>query len=168
MKQERQREEEEYGYNLTRQRKIENDRWEDEKSEREKILTAKEEAANNMFAEAEARLDELEELREKVAEIPELIANAEKEAKELGQKEAAKEYGYKKTMYEKEKEYEIAKLEDKVSMLEEKLGLEESKTATLQSKLDDAYSRMNALASETVKANGAVRIVSSGTTPASK
>lgn len=168
VKQERQREEEEYGYNLTRQRKIENDKWEDEKAEREKVLNAKEEAADNMFVEAESKLDELERLREKVAEIPELIANAEKEAKELGQKEAAKEYGYKKTMYEKEKAYEIAKLEDKVSMLEEKLGLEESKTATLQSKLDDAYSRMNALASETVKANGAVRIVSSGTTPAPK
>lgn len=168
VKQERQREEEEYGYNLTRQRKIENDRWEDEKSEREKILTAKEEAANNMFAEAEARLDELEELREKVAEIPELIANAEKEAKELGQKEAAKECGYKKTMYEKEKEYEIAKLEDKASMLEEKLALEESKVVALQEKLDEAYSKMNTLASDTVKANGAVRIVSSGTTPASK
>ena len=168
VKQERQREEEEYGYNLTRQRKIENDKWEDEKAEREKVLNAKEEAADNMFVEAESKLDELERLREKVAEIPELIANAEKEAKELGQKEAAKEYGYKKTMYEKEKEYEIAKLEDKVSMLEEKLGLEESKTATLQSKLDDAYTKMNTLASETVKANGAVRIVSSGTIPASK
>lgn len=168
VKQERQREEEEYGYNLTRQRKIENDKWEDEKAEREKVLNAKEEAADNMFVEAESKLDELERLREKVAEIPELIANAENEAKELGQKEAAKEYGYKKTMYEKEKEYEIAKLEDKVSMLEEKLEQEESKTTTLQSKLDDAYTKMNTLASETVKANGAVRIVSSGTTPASK
>ena len=168
VKQERQREEEEYGYNLTRQRKIENDRWEDEKAEREKALNAKEEAADNMFTEAESKLDELEGLREKVAEIPELIANAEKEAKELGQKEAAKEYGYKKTMYEKEKEYEIAKLEDKVSMLEEKLGLEESKVVALQEKLDEAYSKMNTLASDTVKANGAVRIVSSGTTPASK
>lgn len=166
--QERQREEEEYNYNLKRQRKIENDKWEDEKAEREKVLNAKEEAADNMYAEAESKLDELEELREKVAEIPVLIANAEKEAKEAGQKEAAKEYGYKKTMYEKEKEYEIAKLEDQVSMLKEKLEQEESKTITLQSKLDDAYSRMNTLASETVKANGAVRIVSSGTTPVSK
>ena len=166
--QERQREEEEYNYNLKRQRKIENDKWEDEKAEREKVLNAKEEAADNMYAEAESKLDELEELREKVAEIPVLIANAEKEAKEAGQKESAKEYGYKKTMYEKEKEYEIAKLEDKVSMLEEKLEQEESKTTTLQSKLDDAYTKMNTLASETVKANGAVRIVSSGTTPASK
>lgn len=166
--QERQREEEEYNYNLKRQRKIENDKWEDEKAEREKVLNAKEEAADNMYAEAESKLDELEELREKVAEIPVLIANAEKEAKEIGQKEAAKEYGYKKTMYEKEKEYEIAKLEDQVSMLKEKLEQEESKTITLQSKLDDAYSRMNTLASETVKANGAVRIVSSGANPVSK
>lgn len=165
---ERKREEEEYAYNLKRQRKIENDAWEDEKAEREKILNDKEAAADNMFAEAEAKLDELEELREKVAEIPTLIANAEKEGREAGQKEAAKEYGYKKTMYEKEKEYEIGKLEDKVSMLEEKLAQEESKAVALQEKLDEAYSKMNTLASDTVKANGAVRIMSPGTSTTSK
>lgn len=165
---ERKREEEEYAYNLKRQRKIENDAWEDEKAVREKTLNDKEIAANNMFVEAESKLDELEELREKVAEIPTLIANAEKEGKEAGQKEAAKEYGYKKTMYEKEKEYEIGKLEDKVSMLEEKLAQEESKTVALQEKLDEAYSKMNTLASDTVKANGAVRIMSPGTSATSK
>lgn len=165
---ERKREEEEYAYNLKRQRKIENDAWEDEKAEREKILNDKEAAADNMFAEAEAKLDELEELREKVAEIPNLIANAEKEGREAGQKEAAKEYGYKKTKYEKEKEYEIGKLEDKASMLEEKLAQEESKAVALQEKLDEAYSKMNTLASDTVKANGAVRIMSPGTSATSK
>lgn len=165
---ERKREEEEYAYNLKRQRKIENDAWEDEKAVREKTLNDKEIAANNMFVEAESKLDELEELREKVAEIPTLIANAEKEGKEAGQKEAAKEYGYKKTMYEKEKEYEIGKLEDKVSMLEEKLAQEESKTVALQEKLDEAYSKMNTLASDTVKANGTVHIMSPGTSSTSK
>lgn len=165
---ERKREEEEYTYNLKRQRKIENDAWEDEKAEREKILNDKEAAANNMFTEAESKLDELEELREKVAEIPTLIANAEKEGTEAGQKEAAKEYGYKKTMYEKEKEYEIGNLEDKVFILEEKLAQEESKTVALQEKLDEAYSKMNTLASETVKANGAVRIMSPVTSATSK
>lgn len=165
---ERKREEEEYAYNLKRQRKIENDAWEDEKAEREKILNDKEAAADNMFAEAEAKLDELEELREKVAEIPNLIANAEKEGREAGQKEADKEYDYKKTMYEKEKEYKIGKLEDKASMLEEKLAQEESKAVALQEKLDEAYSKMNTLASDTVKANGAVRIMSPGTSATSK
>lgn len=165
---ERKREEEEYAYNLKRQRKIENDAWEDEKAEREKILNDKEAAADNMFAEAEAKLDELEELREKVAEIPTLVANAEKEGREAGQEEAAKEYGYEKTMYEKEKEYEIGKLEDKASMLEEKLAQEESKAVALQEKLDEAYSKMNTLASDTVKANGAVRIMSPGTSATSK
>lgn len=165
---ERKREEEEYAYNLKRQRKIENDEWEDEKAEREKTLSDKEIAANTMFAEAESKLDELEELREKVEEIPTLIENAEKEGREAGQKEAAKEYDYKKTMYEKEKEYEISKLEDRTAMLEEKLKSEEQKSAELQAKLDEAYTRMNTLASDTVKANGAVRIVSSGSNPTSK
>lgn len=168
VKLERSREEEEYAYNLKRQRKIENDKWEDEKAEREKALIVREEAAKEMFAEAEAKLDELEELREKVAEIPTLIEKAEEAAKEAGEKEAAKEYGYKKNLYEKEKGYEIDKLEDKVSMLEEKLALEERKTVALQEKLDEAYTKMNTLASETVKANGAVHVISSGVTTSSK
>ena len=71
-------------------------------------------------------------------------------------------------MYEKEKEYEIGKLEDKASMLEEKLAQEESKAVALQEKLDEAYSKMNTLASDTVKANGAVRIMSPGTSATSK
>lgn len=165
---ERKREEEEYNYNLKRQRKIENDEWEDEKTEREKAIAAREEQARTMFQDAEAKLDLVEELQEKVDEIPNMIEEAEKQAKETAYKEAAKEYSYKKTMYEKEKEYEISKLEDRAAMLEEKLKSEEQKSAELQAKLDEAYTRMNTLASDTVKANGAVRIVSSGSNPTSK
>lgn len=165
---ERKREEEEYNYNLKRQRKIENDEWEDEKTEREEAIAAREAQARTMFQDAEAKLDLVEELQETVDEIPNMIKEAEKQARETAQKEADKEYVYKKTMYEKEKEYEISKLEDRAAMLEEKLKSEEQKSAELQAKLDEAYTRMNTLASDTVKANGAVRIVSSGSNPTSK
>lgn len=165
---ERKREEEEYAYNLKRERKKENDAWEDEKAAREKEVAIKEANAEAMLAEAESKVEELQTLKEKVDQIPTLIAEAEARGQEAGEKAAGKEYGYKKTMYEKEKEYEIAKLQDQVDRLTEAKEDAETKAWQLQEKLDEAYAKMNALASDTVKANGAVKIVSSGSTQTSK
>lgn len=165
---ERKREEEEYAYRLQRERKKENDAWEDTKASREKEIAIKEANAEAMLAEAESKVEELESLREKVDQIPTLVAEAEARGQEAGEKAAGKEYGYKKTMYEKEKEYEIAKLQDQVDRLKEAKEDAETKAWQLQEKLDEAYAKMNTLASDTVKANGAVKIVSSGSTPSSK
>ena len=165
---ERKREEEEYAYNLKRERKKENDAWEDEKAAREKEVAIKEANAEAMLAEAESKVEELQTLKEKVDQIPTLIAEAEARGQEAGEKAAGKEYGYKKTMYEKEKEYEIGRLKDQVESLTQAKEDAETKAWQLQGKLDEAYAKMNTLASETVKANGAVKIVSSGSAPSSK
>ena len=165
---ERKREEEEYAYRLQRERKKENDAWEDTKASREKEIAIKEANAEAMLAEAESKVEELESLREKVDQIPTLVAEAEARGQEAGEKAAGKEYGYKKTMYEKEKEYEIAKLQDQVDRLTEAKEDAETKAWQLQEKLDEAYAKMNALASDTVKANGSVKIVSSNSVQGSK
>lgn len=165
---ERKREEEEYAYNLKRERKKENDAWEDEKIAREKEIVIKEANAEALLAEAESKVEELESLKEKVDQIPTLIAEAEARGQEAGEKAAGKEYGYKKTMYEKEKEYEIGRLKDLVESLTQAKEDAETKAWRLQEKLDEAYAKMNTLASDTVKANGAVKIVSSGSNPSSK
>lgn len=165
---ERKREEEEYAYNLKRTHKKENDAWEDEKAAREKEVAIKEANAEVLLAEAESKVEELQTLKEKVDQIPALIAEAEARGQEAGEKAAGKEYGYKKTMYEKEKEYEIGRLKDQVESLTQAKEDAETKAWQLQEKLDEAYAKMNALASETVKANGAVKIVSSGSNPSSK
>lgn len=165
---ERKREEEEYQYNLKRERKKADDAWEDEKAAREKAVKEKESQAQTLLAEAEERADEYEELKEKVEEIPTLIAEAEARGREEGEKAAGKEYGYKKTMYEKDKDYEIKSLQDQVDRLTTAKEDAEAKAWQLQEKLDEAYKRMNELASSTVAANGAVKIISSGSTPASK
>ena len=165
---ERKREEEEYAYKLQRERKKENDAWEDEKAAREKEVAIREANAEAMLAEAESKVEELQSLKEKVDQIPTLIAEAETRGQEAGEKAAGKEYGYQKTMYEKEKEYEIGKLQDQVDRLTEAKEDAETKAWQLQEKLDEAYAKMNALASDTVKANGSVKIVSSGAGQGSK
>ena len=158
---ERKREAEEYKYNLERERKKENDAWEDEKVTREKELVIKEANAEAMLAEAESKAEEIEELRAKVDQISTLVSEAEERGKKAGQEAAKKAYEYEKTLYEKDKGYEIAKLQDKVEALTQAKEDAETKARQLQEKLDEAYTKMNTLASDTVKANGSVKIVSS-------
>lgn len=62
----RSREEDEYSYNLKRSRKAENDKWEDEKAAREKILELRETAALEKETELNAKADHVKELEAKV------------------------------------------------------------------------------------------------------
>ena len=58
-------------------------------------------------------------------------------------------------------EYEQKLATDKIQRLEAAVEDGRSKIAELQSKLDNAYVKMNELATNTVQANGGVRILTS-------
>ena len=82
----RSREEDEYTYNLKRSRKAENDKWEDEKAAREKILELRETNAFEVRAlkkDAEYQKQLLEDKNERLTED---LANARAEKVELQQK----------------------------------------------------------------------------------
>lgn len=160
---ERKREEEEYAYQLKRDRKKDEDDWNDIKIAREKTVALVEQAAKNMLEEATAKQKEFDTLQEQVAEFPNLLLEAEKAAEKKGKEKAGKEYAFEKNALVKENEYEVKRLTDKLNMMEESLEAEKIKNAELQDKLDAAYIKMNALASETVKSSGGVRILSSET-----
>ena len=74
--QERRREVEEYKYNLTRTRRIENDKWEDEKASRERELAIREADLSARTEVIKASEKNLAELEAKVASIPKLIDEA--------------------------------------------------------------------------------------------
>ena len=158
----REREVEEYEYNLKRFRSIENDKWEDEKLEREADIQAREAKAQEMYEDAESKIAYIAELEEKVNSIPELVEKAKAEGAEAAEKEAGKEYGYKKTMAEKEHNYEVQRLEDKVERLEEDLAKSTALNDSLQEKLDNAYVQIRELATKTVESTGGVKILNSG------
>ena len=155
----REREIEEYEYNLKRSRDKENDEWEDIKAEREADIQARESKAQEMFEEAEAKVGYIAELEEKVNAIPELIEKAKAEGAESASKEAAREYGYKKTMAEKEHGYEKQRLEDKVESLSAELTKALSANVALEEKLDNAYAQIRELATKTVESTGGVKIL---------
>lgn len=155
----RQREEAEYDYDLRRRRKLENDKWADEKEKRENEIAEKEATAQRLLMEAEAKIEYIASLESKVASFPDELEVAITNAEEKGKKAAGKEYGYEKAMYMKEKEYELKAANDAKARAEAALIASEAKVAELTEKLDQSYTRMQELASTTVRSNGGVKIL---------
>lgn len=159
LKQERQREEEEYTYNRDRARKIAEDEWADEEAEKRKEL----ETWNSSIEERELAVIEQEnhinELEQKVFEIPSLLETATTDGYEKGKAEAGRSWGFEKRAIEQKNEYEQKALHDKIERLEADLTEAKDTIATLQEKLDSAYAQMRELATDTVKSNGGVKIL---------
>ena len=154
------REEEEYEYNLKRSRRVENDRWEDEKAAREKELTEREAAVKADEAELADRTSYIEELEKKVEGIPELIQDAKDKAFADGKAKADKSNAFEVRTLKQQNDYNTQILEDKVDRLYSEVDSLKAEKANLQAKLDDAYAQMRELAAETVKSTGGVKILS--------
>lgn len=159
----RSREEDEYTYNLKRSRKAENDKWEDEKTAREKILELRETAALEKETELNAKADHVKELEAKVEEIPTLIAAATEEGIKKGRADADKSNAFEVRALKKDAEYQKQLLEDKNERLTEDLANARAEKVELQQKLDDAYAQMRELAAKTVESTGGVKILNGQT-----
>lgn len=162
------REEEEYEYNLRRSRRVENDRWEDEKAAREKELTEREAAVKADEAELADRTSYIEELEKKVEEIPVLIQDAKDKALAEGKAKADKSNAFEVRALKQQSDYNTQILEDKVDRLYSEVDSLKAEKANLQAKLDDAYAQMRELAAETVKSTGGVKILNGQNNTANK
>ena len=157
------REEDEYAYNLKRNRKAENDKWADEKAAREKVLELREAAALEKETELNAKADYIKELEAKVDEIPALIASAIEEGINKGKVDADKSNAFEVRALKKDAEYQKQLLEDKNERLAEDLANARAEKVELQQKLDDAYAQMRELAAKTVESTGGVKILNGQT-----
>ena len=155
----RKREKEEYEYNLKRERKIAEDKWNDEKAAKEKALADREESIAETEAVLAAKEEYIEELERKVSEIPTLIETATNEGIKKGKADADKSNAFEVRSINQKNEYEQASLRDRVSRLESDLTASNAKNDVLQEKLDAAYIQMRQLATETVKSAGGVKII---------
>lgn len=159
----RSREEDEYAYNLKRNRKAANDKWEDEKAAREKVLELRETAALEKETELNAKADYIKELETKVEEIPTLIAAATEEGIKKGKADADKSNAFEVRALKKDAEYQKQLLEDKIERFANDLANTRAEKVELQQKLDDAYAQMTELAARTVESTGGVKILNGQT-----
>lgn len=155
----RKREKEEYEYNLKRERKIAEDKWNDEKAAKEKALAERESSIAETEAELAAKEEYIEDLERKVSEIPALIEAATNEGIKKGKADADKSNAFEVRSINQKNEYEQAALRDRVTRLESDLAASNAKNDVLQEKLDAAYAQMRELAAETVKSAGGVKII---------
>lgn len=162
LKIERERENEEYAYKIKREREISNNKWEDEKQEREEKLAKAEEETNKLLEEAKSKIEYMKELETKVNEIPELLKAEYERGKKETTEVLTKEHKYATELLKKDYANTIDRQEDKITVLKEELEKSNNLNGILQEKLDKAYVEVKELATKTVEATGGVKILGNG------
>ena len=155
------RAEEEYEYDLSRKKQEDADKWNDEKTAREKLMAEKEtdlKARMLEFAEKEAYLKDLEE---QVAAFPDKLKEAETVGKEKGKADADKSHVFEVRAIKNEYEYRVKTLQDKLGTQTTLISDLTERNEALENKLDASYAQMRELAADTVKSTGGVKILSS-------
>ncbi len=159
LKLERDRELEEYNYKTKREREIANNKWEDEKLNRESLLAKKEEEISNLLEEAETNATYVKELEEKVNEIPTLLEKEYARGKKEATSELEKEHKYNTEMIKKDFQNTIDRQNDKIESLKQEVEKSNVEKNSLQEKLDQAYNQIKEMATKTVEATGGVKIL---------
>lgn len=156
---ERAREEEEYTYSRDRARKLEEDRWTDEKNARMVEMEELEASVASREEAVSVREEKLDEMEAQIKAIPDMVEEARQEGIKKGKSDAEKSHVFEKRQLETEFNYQKKDLEGQVERLKTDLAAEKALTASLQEKLDGAYAQMRDLAADTVKSNGGVKIL---------
>lgn len=163
LKTEREREIEEYNYKLKREREINNNKWEDEKEERENNLAKKEVELNKLLEEASVNAEHIEELENKVNNIPVLLEKEYAKGKKETTDELKKEHSYETELLKKDFQNTIDRQNDKIISLQEDVKKLNAEKIALQEKLDQAYNQIKEMATKTVEATGGVKILGNNT-----
>nr|DAV25079.1 MAG TPA: phosphodiesterase [Caudoviricetes sp.] len=161
LQKERDREKEEFEYNLKRERQKDNDAWEDEKASRESVLAEKEIAVAMREANVDEKDAKITELNEHIADLNDKIEEIKEASFKEGRDKASKEFNIQKSYIEKEAKWAKERLEEKIASLEEALSSEKAAHEITKTKLDTAYAKVQEIATQTVQANGSVKIVES-------
>lgn len=152
LRQTREREVEEYKYDLKRSRQIEDDKWADIKAKREAVLRDKEIEHNKSVIELEIREANMETLEAKVAEIPTLISEATQAATIKAKKDAEASHAIEKNVIKRETQLNEKLLENKVEALQAHIDRLEKENESLTVKLENAQARVETIATTAVNA----------------
>ena len=159
LKLQRDRETEEYNYKTKREREIANNKWEDEKLERENILSKKEEEVTELLEDAESKAEHIKELEDKVNEIPTLLEKEYARGRKEAIAELEKDHKFETELLKKDFQNTIDRQNDKIESLKEEVQKSNEEKKSLQEKLDLSYNQIKEMATKTVEATGGVKIL---------
>jgi len=163
LKKERLREEEEYSYNLQLARKKDADEYEAEKAALEKELSTKNSALEKDWSEREAMLssreEELSELREKIAVFPKELEKAIKDTEKTVTERIEFKFKHGMQLIQKETEGEQKLHEQAVEALQSKIREQEELIRQLTQKADESVQQVQTIAVKAIEGASAQRIV---------
>lgn len=168
LKLERDREVEKYNYKLKREREINNNKWEDEKLERENVLAKKELEINTMLEQVEAEVERTKMLAAKVDEIPNLLEKEYTKGRKDATTELEREHKYSTELLKKDFQNTIDRQNDKIESLQEEIKRVIVEKEAMQNKLDQAYSQIKEMATKTVEATGGLKILANNSNDVNK
>jgi chromosome segregation ATPase len=146
----RRREEEEYVYERDRQRRLEEDKWTDQKASKEREFTQQIEQRESALAAREAHVAELESelqaLRQQVESIPSQVADAETAARAQAAEAAREQARRDHEMATMEQQWEVKLLKERAQTLEQELKARDQKLKELKTDLDAALAKAHELA----------------------
>lgn len=154
LQKDRDREKEEYDYNLARDRKIEADKWEDEKEDRIKEVEEREEEVSIRELTHDNLVAEIAELHRELDEVPAQIKAAQDEASAKTKSSLDKSYHFEKAAMEKDFKHMEEIYRSKIDTLEEKINDLVATNDELRENLNDSYEKVQTIASEAVKNSG--------------
>lgn len=159
LKKEREREEEQYQYDLKKSRRDENDKWEEEKAKRILELKVKEDEFEAKKKEADEKILAYYKIQDELQELKDSQEDMINEAVNKAIENNNKEHSAEKAMLIKEQEWLKEKYVNENKALLERLHSEKENSKILAEKLDAAYAQIRDIATQTVQANGGIKIM---------
>jgi hypothetical protein len=154
----RDREAADHKYILDRDRKKENDEWEDTKNAREKAIDLRELAVLEREVNCNAIEETNEALQNELALTASKIAEIEKTAKEDAEKAANKTLAIREAAMKKEVEFDKKMVDAELINTKGALAKAEAALAAKDAELKEAYAKMNELATKSVQAGQTVYV----------
>ncbi|HAU85798.1 MAG TPA: hypothetical protein DCW90_09930 [Lachnospiraceae bacterium] len=161
LKKKRTREADEYKYNLKMNRKADFDAWDEEKTKREAEIQKQEEAVEAREDAIAEKEEEIQEMKKKIEAFPGELEIAKEEAAKEAKAKAERSFLYEKRALESDKKHADEMAAAEITNLKEQVEALKQTNSELTNKLDDAYKKMNEVATATVQAGATVKVVSS-------
>ena len=152
-------ENERYEYDLRIKSKMEDDRWEDEKKQREQKLSQLEEDVTLLQEELDTREKSVNDLQSALDKLPELLEKARQEGEKERERELSEEHAHQNALAERDAEAATDILTQKIKSLQEDYDALLAEKNGIQAKLDKAYDDSNKLYLQTVQSTGGIKIL---------
>lgn len=142
----RNREKDEYDYNLKMDRKADADTWAEEKEKREAEIRAKDDAVTEREEAIAAKEEEIQAMKAEIEAFPDKLAEVKEDAAKEAKAKADKSFAFEKRALESEKKHAEEMADARIKNLESQVEALTQSNTELSNKLDAAYAQMKDMA----------------------